>query len=485
MRSFIYSQAEINYIGVPPFKRITIERIVLLFLIFFCKLLCAQSDNYYTIIGEIDLWNYSEYPDFPPYSDLDSAIIKIREYDLCSIPDSCFFSISTLRESSQKQYTIPGKQHLLINEVVKDGRGISICILKYKRSQIDSMKIYFVGKNENGYRLNTNYSQGTFLIQQSMFKEEKNDPYLHLTMGGYLPYQKKDENSNILYENYYDWNAKYTETEGLFDITGKKVGLWKYNEPKYGSLKVSYEFKNNKLNGESKIYRNDGSAMSVYFVNDKPVASNASDILSNDFFFNLALDFIDSSLFYVYNEILRIKLISIKENLLYRTADSSLITISNKILTAIKNNNFDELSNYIQPNIGIRFSPYSYVDVNKDLRLNKDQLMKYSKSQKQIFWGKYDGTGDTIKLSVSDYFKKFVYDSDFLKADQKSINKTLVHGNLPTNLQDVYRQNDFVEFYFPGSDTNNFMDWRSLRLVFKKENRHYYLIAIIHDQQTI
>jgi hypothetical protein len=50
----------------------------------------------------------------------------------------------------------------------------------------------------------------------------------------------------------------------------------------------------------------------------------------------------------------------------------------------------------------------------------------------------------------------------------------------------VYRGDSYSEFYFPGFDPKyDGMDWRALRLVFKKENEKLYLVGIIHDQWTI
>ena len=66
-----------------------------------------------------------------------------------------------------------------------------------------------------------------------------------------------------------------------------------------------------------------------------------------------------------------------------------------------------------------------------------------------------------------------------------SINQFQGFGNSLNNLQDVYPDHNFVEFYYPGTDEYGGMDWYSLRLVFDDYQGKPYLVAIINDQWTI
>ena len=79
-----------------------------------------------------------------------------------------------------------------------------------------------------------------------------------------------------------------------------------------------------------------------------------------------------------------------------------------------------------------------------------------------------------------------MYDADFLNAPEISLNKTVSKGNSLNNIDSVYKNCVYTEFYFPGFDKKyEGMDWKSLKLVFKKANNNFYLIAIVHDQWTI
>jgi hypothetical protein len=53
-----------------------------------------------------------------------------------------------------------------------------------------------------------------------------------------------------------------------------------------------------------------------------------------------------------------------------------------------------------------------------------------------ITWGHFDGSGAPIKMTLNNYFKRFVYDVDFVKPEKRSVNKFLGGGNSLNNLLD-------------------------------------------------
>jgi hypothetical protein len=168
--------------------------------------------------------------------------------------------------------------------------------------------------------------------------------------------------------------------------------------------------------------------------------------------------------------------------------DSACLTLTKEILTIIKQKGFENLSSYIDTVEGVRFSPYAFIDTTANLKFSASQFAnEIKKGNKKIFnWGNYDGSGEPILLSIESYFKKFVYDVDFLNAEKISLNKTIGTGNSKNNISEIYKGLPFTESYFSGFDKKyEGMDWRALRLVFKKHNNKLYLVAIIHDQWTI
>jgi hypothetical protein len=167
-------------------------------------------------------------------------------------------------------------------------------------------------------------------------------------------------------------------------------------------------------------------------------------------------------------------------------SSNSLMQTSDAVLQTLKLKDFAKLASFINPQWGLRFTPYAYIDTNDSQRLTAAQLVELGRSQKKIKWGVYDGSGKPINLSIDHYFDKFVYSKDFLNAEKKSINKSMGGGNSLDNLKEIYSNADYTEFYFSGFDPKyDGMDWQKLRLVFKTQDGRTYLIAIIHDQWTI
>jgi hypothetical protein len=157
-----------------------------------------------------------------------------------------------------------------------------------------------------------------------------------------------------------------------------------------------------------------------------------------------------------------------------------------EVLSAIKAKDMEKLSQAVHPDKGVRFSPYGHVNTETDLLFTQDQVRNLSSDQKIYTWGSYDGSGEPIKLNFEGYYNKFVYDEDFVNATETGYNKVLGTGNTLVNTLEVYPKAIVVEYYFPGFDPQyQGMDWRSLRLVFEKQDTTWYLVGIAHDQWTI
>lgn len=171
------------------------------------------------------------------------------------------------------------------------------------------------------------------------------------------------------------------------------------------------------------------------------------------------------------------------DSISYVGDDNSFIRLSDSILMLLENKDYYRLSRFIHPRSGIRFSPYGFVDTLKNQKLSAKQLKELIKSKKAINWGTFQGSGEPIILSVNDYLERFAYDVDFLNADKKSINKIFGADSASSNIASIYPDCNFVQFYFPGFKKQyEGMDWKSLVLVFKKEDARAFLVGIIHDE---
>ena len=167
--------------------------------------------------------------------------------------------------------------------------------------------------------------------------------------------------------------------------------------------------------------------------------------------------------------------------------DSALLQLTQDILTAFKDKNYLAVTNFIDPIAGIRFSPYGFIDTLRNVTLSKEKFAEQagSSNQAKIVWGEFDGSGDTIRMTLNEYIQKFVYDVDFSKPETRKVNEFIGHGNSLNNLLSVYKNCDFTESHFSGFEKKyEGMDWRTLRLIFKERDGKYFLAGIVHDQWT-
>jgi hypothetical protein len=163
----------------------------------------------------------------------------------------------------------------------------------------------------------------------------------------------------------------------------------------------------------------------------------------------------------------------------------SILSTSNEIILLIKRKDFWALSNSVHPKKGLCFFPYGYIDTKNSRCYSGKELQKFFIDTTIYKWGNFDGSGDEIALTNSDYYKKFIYDVDFAKAPKVAVDSVLGLGNSLINIKNVYPDSQFVEYHFSGFNKQyGGMDWRSLRLIFEVYNGKIYLIAISHDQWT-
>ena len=160
--------------------------------------------------------------------------------------------------------------------------------------------------------------------------------------------------------------------------------------------------------------------------------------------------------------------------------------LGNKTLTALKDRDMEWLSSIIHPDKNLRFSPYTYVNVDKDLVFTAEEIRTLIDSDKVYSWGKYDGSGEEIELTLEQYFLRFVYDKDFINAEEVSYNRYIGKGNTINNVFEAYPDAKVMEYYFSGFNPEfEGLDWESLKLVFEEKDGEWYLVGIVHDGWTI
>jgi hypothetical protein len=160
--------------------------------------------------------------------------------------------------------------------------------------------------------------------------------------------------------------------------------------------------------------------------------------------------------------------------------DSTLLFESKKIVELIAQKNYAELAETFHSD-GVRFSLYGYVDSTADLVLKAADFA--ANTAKKRTWGQSYGDEIPIVKNTADYFKKHVYDVDFLSVVKPTCNTYTPSGSSIINTTEAYKGCDYVEFHKTGTNPKfEGMDWKTLQLVFKKEGERYKLIGIIHNE---
>ncbi|KAE9633163.1 MAG: hypothetical protein PWP07_733 [Epulopiscium sp.] len=167
-------------------------------------------------------------------------------------------------------------------------------------------------------------------------------------------------------------------------------------------------------------------------------------------------------------------------------ADQKIKEIADQVIYAISKKDGQAISEYVHPEKGVRFTPYTHVSLENDVVFGKEEMKSFFDNPNVYLWGYYDGSGEEIKLTPSEYYEQFIYSEDFMNAPEVGYNEILSSGNMLENQFEVYDDPMVVEYYFPGFNPEyEGLDWKSLRLVFEKYEGSYRLVGIIHNQWTI
>lgn len=169
-----------------------------------------------------------------------------------------------------------------------------------------------------------------------------------------------------------------------------------------------------------------------------------------------------------------------------QAVEERLRELGNNTMKALRDRDMKWLSSIVHPDKKLRFSPYTYVNVENTLTFSADEIKTLMNSDKIYHWGTFDGSGDPIDLTFKDYLSKFVYDKDFLNAEKIVYNQYLEQGNIENNIFAVFPEGKLLIYHFPGFDPQfEGLDYESLMLVFEEKDGTWYLVGIVHDQWTI
>jgi hypothetical protein len=164
------------------------------------------------------------------------------------------------------------------------------------------------------------------------------------------------------------------------------------------------------------------------------------------------------------------------------TSQPILDTTTSQVIQSLKDRDFNSLAGLVHPNYGLRFSPYSNVRA-EDIVFTQDQVKTLDTDPTIYHFGTYDGSGEPIDLTFSDYYQRFVYDVNFAQPEKIGYDINLSSGSRINNIAEFYPGASVVEYYFSGFDPQyEGMDWRSLRLIYQLIDGRNFLVGVVHDE---
>ncbi|WP_114945099.1 hypothetical protein [Microvirga calopogonii] len=154
-----------------------------------------------------------------------------------------------------------------------------------------------------------------------------------------------------------------------------------------------------------------------------------------------------------------------------------------EVLDALATQDFNKLASFVGGE-GLIVSPYVTID-DGDVRLSRAEVERCATDPRVRHWGEKDGSGDPIEADCRRYFEEFVWSADYRRADEVRYNEPRQRGNDINNNHAFAPDSVVVELHIRGKTVATDLEWKSLRLIFRRGDRGFSLIAITRDVWTI
>jgi len=163
-----------------------------------------------------------------------------------------------------------------------------------------------------------------------------------------------------------------------------------------------------------------------------------------------------------------------------------LTALAYEVLECFRDDDFNTLANIAHPEFGVVFSPGATINLTANKRFNTAQIAAMGSDTTVYIWGVYDESGAPIEMTPAEYFAEFIPAKSFLEAPYVVINRIARSGNALENINEVFPDVKFVDFYLPGSerDSSEEQDWSILRIGFEEHSDGLRLTIIIHSKRT-
>jgi hypothetical protein len=154
------------------------------------------------------------------------------------------------------------------------------------------------------------------------------------------------------------------------------------------------------------------------------------------------------------------------------------------VIQAIAAKDFNLVATYVDTARGVRFSPFSTIDLETNPILSPQDIRLAWEDGKPRVWGDSDSSGEPIRLDFRAYYRKYIYDRGYAKAPVIRFNQFAARSTDRNNFWEIYPECLLVEYFFPAT-TPDGNDWAALRLAYEKHDGKWFLVGVVHDAWTI
>lgn len=161
-----------------------------------------------------------------------------------------------------------------------------------------------------------------------------------------------------------------------------------------------------------------------------------------------------------------------------------LLGTANDILADLKAKDFASIASYVSSQEGLVFCPYSGGCLDgQGLKFAKADLPGFMQNSRDYEWGFQDGSGFPIVLTPAEYYNEYLMDAPYERKERYGrTEQPMTHEQIKQRFPEA----TIVEFYYPGTQQNSFMDWQNLNMVFEKDqNGNWILVAFVNNRWTI
>ncbi|MED4014875.1 MULTISPECIES: hypothetical protein [Sutcliffiella] len=156
--------------------------------------------------------------------------------------------------------------------------------------------------------------------------------------------------------------------------------------------------------------------------------------------------------------------------------EDNIIDKSIDTIGYLQTNDWDQLAQLVHPEKGLLFSANAQIEVD-DVLFSNEEVALFGKDEKEYSFS------PQIETTPANFINNELLSKEGVQVEYtvSSFDQSQVPNNIDeNNIEEAYPDAQFVEYYSPPS-TNDEDNWQAIRLVFEKERRHHYLVAIVRE----